>query len=461
MTDPLQSSLLGPLFSTSAMRTLHADNAMLGRMLAVEEALARAEAAAGVIPTSAVRTIAAACDPKYYDAKALGEAAANAGNLAIPLVKALTAQVSKRNAEAARYVHWGATSQDILDTAAVIAIRESTKLLDRDLKRAIKAFASLARRHRKTPIAARTWLQQAVPMTFGLKLARWSALLTRAHIQVNRASADAAVLQFGGAAGTLASLGKNGPKVAKFLADRLDLTLPEAPWHAERDRFARVSSALGILIGATGKIARDLSLMMQTEIGEAFEPAASGRGGSSTMPQKRNPTASAQILAAATLAPGLVASVLSGMSQEHERSLGGWQAEWVALPQLILLASGVSERIAEIAEGIEIDAARMRKNLDITEGLIMAEAVHMALAEKIGKMKAHDLLQEASKRAIKQKGNLLDVISRMPEVSAALPKKQLKALFDPLTYLGSSEEFIDRTLKQVQKSLEQSSKRKF
>ncbi len=433
---------------------------MLGRMLAVEEALARAEAAAGVISPSAVRPIALACDPKHYDTKALGEAAANAGNLAIPLVKALTAQVSKRDANAARYVHWGATSQDIIDTATVIAIRDGTKLLDRDLKRAIKAFATLARRHRKTPITARTWLQHAVPMTFGLKLARWSALLARTRTELHSASAQSAVLQFGGAAGTLASLGKSGGKVAKLLADRLDLSLPEVPWHAERDRIASVASALGILIGATGKIARDLSLMMQTELGEAFEPAAPGRGGSSTMPQKRNPTSSAQILAAANLAPGLVASVLSSMLQEHERALGGWQAEWIALPQLFLLASGASARIAEIAEGIEINAARMRKNLDTTHGMIMAETVQMALAEKLGKLKAHDLVEDASKRAIKQKKNLFDVVSEMPEVSKILPRKQLKALFDPLAYLGNSEEFIDRALKQVKKSLESTFKRK-
>jgi len=460
MTDPLQSSLLGPLFATNAMRALHADTAMLGRMLAVEEALARAEAAAGVIPSSAVRPIAAACDPKRYDAKALGEAAAIAGNLAIPLVKSLTAQVAKRDSEAARYVHWGATSQDIIDTAVAIAIRDGMKHIDRDLKRAIKNFATLARRHRKTPVAGRTWLQQAVPMTFGLKLARWAALLARARTELHRTTAQATVLQFGGAAGTLASFGKKGTKVAKLLAARLDLALPEIPWHAERDRIAGVASALGILIGATGKIARDLSLMMQTEISEAFEPAVPGRGGSSTMPQKRNPTASAQILAAATLAPGLVSSVFSGMTQEHERALGGWQAEWVALPQLFLLASGASERIAELAEGIEIDTARMRNNIDATRGLIMAEAVQMALAEKMGKLKAHDLVEDASKRAVKQKQSLFEIISKIPEVDKALPKGQLKALFDPLGYLGSSEEFIDRALKQVQKSLDQSSKRK-
>jgi len=428
---------------------------MLGRMLAIEAALAHAEAAAGVIPRKAVRPISLACDPRRYDVETLGEAAASAGNIAIPLIKALTAEVAKRNTDAARYVHWGATSQDIIDTATVISIGEGAKLLDRDLKRAIKNFLALARRHRKTPVAARTWLQQAVPMTFGLKLSRWAALLARTRINLLRSVDESSVLQFGGAGGTLASLGKHGRKVARHLADRLDLALPDAPWHAERDRIANVASSLGVLIGATGKIARDLALMMQTEVGEAFEPSAPGRGSSSTMPQKRNPTASAQILAAATLAPGLVASLLWGMSQEHERALGGWQAEWLALPQLFFLASGAVMRTAEIAEGLEVDRIKMRNNLDISHGLIMAEAVQMALAEKIGKLKAHELIETASRRATKKKQDLFSAVLEIPEVVKMLPEKQLKSLFNPLAYLGSTEAFIEHTLKEVRQSLEQ------
>jgi 3-carboxy-cis,cis-muconate cycloisomerase len=450
------SPLLAPLFATVEMRALHADRAVIGRMLEFEAALARAEAAEGVIPRSAVPTIKSACNPARFDAVALGKAVALAGNPAIPFVKAFTAEVAKRNREAARYVHWGATSQDVIDTAAVIAIGKSVELLDRDLNRAIKALSRLARKHRKTPLAARTWLQQALPTIFGLKLARWAALVTRARENLHEAAAKAAVLQFGGAAGTLAALGKKGTKVAKRLAEDLDL-LFDAPWHAERDRIAGVASAAGILIGAAGKIARDVSLLMQTEVGEVFEPASHGRGGSSTMPHKRNPVACAQILAAANLAPGLVSSLLSGMAQEHERALGGWQAEWIAIPQLFLLASGVTARLAEIAEGMEIDTARMRKNLDATHGLIMGEAVQMALGAALGRLEAHDLLEAASKRAAKERRPLIEVLSRMPEVAKVLPREKLARLFDPLAYLGSAEPFLDRTLASVEKSLKNSS----
>jgi 3-carboxy-cis,cis-muconate cycloisomerase len=450
------SPLLAPLFATTEMRALHADRAVIGRMLDFEAALARAEAAEGVIPRAAVLAIKSACNPARFDPVALGKAAALAGNPAIPLVKALTAAVARRDREAARYVHWGATSQDVIDTAAVIAMRASVELLDRDLARAIKALARLARKHRNTPLAARTWLQQALPTTFGLKLARWAALIAGARENLHAAASKAAVLQFGGAAGTLAALGKKGPRIAKRLAEDLGL-LVDTPWHAERDRIAGVASAVGILIGAGGKIARDVSLLMQTEIGEVFEPAGHGRGGSSTMPHKRNPVACAQILAAANLAPGLVSSVLSGMVQEHERALGGWQAEWLAMPQLFLLASGVASRLVETAEGMEIDAARMRKNLDATRGLIMSEAVQMALGAALGRLEAHDLLEAASKRAAKERRPLIEILSRMPEITKVLPREKLARLFDPLAYLGSAGPFLDRTLANVEKSLTRSS----
>jgi 3-carboxy-cis,cis-muconate cycloisomerase len=268
------------------------------------------------------------------------------------------------------------------------------------------------------------------------------------------------VLQFGGAAGTLASLGPKGPAVAKRMAAELELALPELPWHGERDRIAGVAVSLGILMGAAGKIARDISLLMQTEIGEAFEPAAPGRGGSSTMPHKRNPVACAQILTAATLAPGLVASVLTGMVQEHERALGGWQAEWIALPQLFLLASGVTSLLAETTRGLEVDTARMRANLEVTNGLIMAEAVQMALGEKLGRMQAHDLLETASKQAAAEGRHLREVITETPAIADALPSKSLDSLFDPLRYLGSDDLFIDAALKTVERTLAQASKSK-
>jgi 3-carboxy-cis,cis-muconate cycloisomerase len=448
--------LLGPMFATRDMRAVFADRATLGRLLAVEGALARAEAAAGVIPRSAAAPIEAACKAARFDAEAIGLAAQGPGNIAAPLVKALTAAVARRDAEAARFVHWGATSQDIIDTATVLAIREASQLLSRDLNRAIKGLAATARRHRKRPMAGRTWLQQALPITFGLKAARWAAMLARASEQLEEAVGRASVLQFGGGAGTLASLGTRGPAVARRLANELELALPDAPWHAERDRLAAVAATLGIFIGAAGKVARDVSLLMQTEVGEVFEPSAPGRGGSSTMPHKRNPVGAAQILAAATLAPGLVAGMLAGMVQEHERALGGWQAEWVALPELFLLASGAAARLAEIGKGLEVNAARMRVNLDATGGLIMGEAVQMALGEKLGRLEAHDLLETASKRAAIEDRPLKDVLAEMPELVAASPAGRLNELLDPLGYLGSAEEFIDRALKSVDRVLESS-----
>ncbi|MEX0590877.1 MAG: 3-carboxy-cis,cis-muconate cycloisomerase [Xanthobacteraceae bacterium] len=451
--DPAASMLLGPMFATRDMRAVFADRATLGRMLAVEAALARAQAAVGVIPRKAAAPIEAACNGARFDAEAIGAAAQGAGNIASPLVKALTAAVAKRDADAARFVHWGATSQDVIDTATVLAIREAARLLARDLDRAIKGLAATARRHRKKPMAARTWLQQALPITFGLKAARWAAMLARVREQLIEATDAASVLQFGGAAGTLASLGTKGPAVARRLANELDLALPDAPWHAERDRIAAVAVTLGIVIGAAGKVARDVSLLMQTEVGEAFEPPAPGRGGSSTLPHKRNPVGAAQILAAATLAPGLVAGMLSGMVQEHERALGGWQAEWVALPQLFLLASGVAARLAEIGKGLEVNVERMRANLDATGGLIMGEAVQMALGEKLGRLEAHDLLEAASKRAASEGSHLKDVLAEIPAIAEAIPVDRLNSLLDPLAYLGSAEEFIERALKSVDRTL--------
>lgn len=453
MNNISSGDLLGPLFASAKMRAALADTAMLQRMLDVEAALARAEATSGVIPRSAAAPIAAACQAKRFDIAALGKAAGNAGNVAIPLVKALTAAVARRDKQAARYVHWGATSQDIIDTAAVLALREASALLEHDLARAIRGFVSLAKKHRNSVMAGRTWLQQALPTTFGLKAAGYAASLSRARTRMIAAIEDASVLQFGGAAGTLAALGRKGTVVAKALGRKLDLAVPPSPWHAHSDRTANAASAIAIAIGECGKIARDVSLLMQTEVGEAFEPAGAGRGGSSTMPQKRNPTLSAQILAAANLAPGLVSSQLAGLVHEHERGTGGWQANWLALPQLLLIASGAFERTAEIATGLEVDKARMRTNLEISHGLIMAEAVQFALAEKLGKSQAHELVAKASRQALKSGKHLRGALNEIPEVMEILSGKKLAALFDPSNYLGETQKFIGAAIASAARSL--------
>jgi 3-carboxy-cis,cis-muconate cycloisomerase len=453
MTSISSGDLLGPLFASAKMRASLSDTAMLQHMLDVEAALARAEAANGVIPKSAAASIAAACQARRLDIAALGVAAGQAGNVAIPLVKALTAEVAKRDRNAARFVHWGATSQDIIDTATVLALREACAFLERDLARAAKGFASLAKKHRNSVMAGRTWLQQALPTTFGLKAAEYAGSLARSRTRMIAAVDEASLLQFGGASGTLAALGNKGTAVARGIGKSLDLAVAPAPWHAHSDRIAHAASAIAIAIGECGKIARDVSLMMQTEVSEVFEPAGAGRGGSSTMPQKRNPALSAQILAAANLAPGLVSSLLAGLTHEHERSTGGWQASWFALPQLLLIASGAFERTAEIANGLEVDKARMRANLELSNGLIMAEAVQFALAAKLGKSQAHELVAKASRQALNRGKHLKDALRGLPEVSQHLPGKKLDELFDPSNYLGETQKFIDAAIASAERSL--------
>jgi 3-carboxy-cis,cis-muconate cycloisomerase len=434
------------MLSSAAMRAICDDVACLQHMLDFEAALARAEAAAGIIPVRAAGPIAEACKAQAFDLTALAEAATKSGNLAIPLVKALTAAVAKADAKAARYVHWGATSQDVIDTAGMLTLRAAIDALLADLDRAIAGFAKQAKQHRHTAMVGRTWLQHALPMPFGLKLAEYAAALNRSRARLRRLRQETLALQFGGAAGTLAALGEHGWRVAEKLAEELDLPLPEAPWHTHRDRFAEAASVMAIIAGTCGKIARDVSLMMQTDVGEAFERSGEGRGGSSTMPHKRNPVAAATALAAATMAPNLAATIFAAQVQDHERSAGPWHAEWPTLPSLLLVTSGGLAAIVDIAEGLEVDAIRMRANLDTTHGLIMAESVTFALAEKIGKSDAHHLVEAASKKAVAEKKTLREVLAADPRVAAQLDAKKLADLFEPMAYQGVSQALIDRLL---------------
>lgn len=445
------SPLLAPMLSSAAMRAVCDDAATLQNMLDFEAALARAEVACGVIPAASAGPIASACKAESFDRAALADAATRSGNLAIPLVKALTANVAKADAEAARYVHWGATSQDVIDTATMLSLRAGIDALLADLDSAIAGFAKLARAHRDTAVVARTWLQHALPMPFGLKLAEYAAALHRSRKRLLRLRRETLALQFGGAAGTLAALGDKGLAVAAQLAQELDLPLPDAPWHTHRDRIAEAASVFAILSGSCGKIARDVSLMMQTDVGEAFEPAGAGRGGSSTMPHKRNPVAAASALGAATMAPNLAATIFAAQVQDHERSAGPWHAEWPTLPGLMLVTSGALAAIVDLAEGLEVDAARMRANLDATHGLIMAEAITFALAENIGKSDAHHLIEAASKRAVAEKKHLREVLSADAKVTAHLDAKRIADLCEPMAYQGASQALIDRLLASLSK----------
>ena len=441
------SKLLGPLFGSAEASALFTDGARLQRMLDFEAALARAEARLGVIPAAAAAPIAAKCRADLFDMTGLAQATAQAGNPAIPMVKALTALVAADDADAARYVHWGATSQDAMDTGLVLQLRGFLRLLEADLDRLAAQLARLAGAHKATPLAGRTWLQQASPVTFGLKAAGWLDAVERHRARVSEARSRALVLQFGGAAGTLAAFGDRGLEVAKALAQELDLALPPLPWHAHRDRVAEMATTLGLIVGTLGKMARDLSLLMQTEVAEAFEPAGDGRGGSSTMPHKRNPVTAAVVLAAAMRAPGLVATMLSAMVQEHERGLGGWHAEWEVLPELCSLAAGALRHMTETVGGVELDPLRMRANLDATHGQILAEAVAIALGPKIGRLAAHERVEQACHRAAATRRHLKDVLSEDPVVAAHLSPADLDRLFEPCHYIGQATAFVDRVLK--------------
>ncbi len=430
------------LFGDPAVDALLSDTSLVSAMLRVEVVLARAEAAIGIIPARAIDAIEQSANATDYDLAALATEAGSAGNLAIPLVRHLTGRVARIDADSARYVHWGATSQDIIDTAMVLQLCDATAVVLASLDRASDAAAELAQRYATTLMAGRSWLQHATPITFGLKAAGWMSALDRARAHVREALAGARVLQLGGASGTLAAFGDRGTEVARAMASELELAVPALPWHSSRDRFATLACALGVATGVMGKIARDISLLAQTEVAEAFEPAGDGRGGSSTMPQKRNPVSSSVVLAASVRVPALVATVLAAMPQEHERALGGWQAEWETIPSLVKLTAGAARHTAAMLGGLEIDVARMRANADITRGVSLAESVSMALAERIGKFDAHRTIGAAAKRAVAEQRPLAAVLAEMPEVTQHLNRAEIERRLQAENYLGASEQLV-------------------
>ncbi len=440
--------LLDKLFRYEAVDQIYSDRETIQSLLQFEAALARAEAQAGVIPELDAKAIAAACKAEQFDVLELASQAALSGNIAIPLVKKLAEIVAKQNKDAARFVHWGATSQDAIDTAAVLQLRRALEVIDQDLARLTTALADLAEKHRGTPIVARTWMQQALPTTFGFIVAGWLDATLRHRARLAELRDNNLALQFGGAAGTLAALSGRGPVVAKALANELHLLLPTLPWHTHRDRIVEIAAALGLCVGALGKIARDIALHAQTEIGELAEPGGEGRGGSSSMPHKRNPVTCASVLAASVRTPGLVSTMLSAMQQEHQRGLGSWQAEWETLPELVTLAAGALHHLAEMLPGLHVDAARMGENLEATHGLIFAEAVTMALGDRLGKIPAHMLVEAACKKAISERRHLKDVLREDPGLRGYLTPADLEGLFDVRNYLGNAEEFVRGVLAQ-------------
>ena len=439
-------ALLDALFGFAAMGEIFSDGARLQRMLDFEAALAEAESDCGIVSARAAQSIASKCRVDLLDVQALAQATALSGNPAIPLVKQLTALVANDDPEAARYVHWGATSQDVNDTGLVLQARSAFDILEADLASLCGALARLAGKHSSTVMAGRTLLQQALPTTFGVKVAGWLDAMDRHRTRFAQVRERALVLQFGGAVGTMAALREKGLAVAEILAKELRLTLPATPWHTQRDRVAEVATTLALCLGTLGKIARDISLHMQSEISEVFEPAGEGRGGSSTMPHKRNPVSSAVVLAAAIRVPALVSTMLSAMVQEDERGLGTWHAEWETLPEIFRLTAGALHQMVELMPRLEVDAVRMRHNLDATHGLIFAEAVTMALGKHMGKAAAHTLMEAASRQAQATGQHLRVLLGQNPAVTERLSSAELDQLFVSENYLGVAEELVRRVV---------------
>jgi 3-carboxy-cis,cis-muconate cycloisomerase len=436
------SAIFRDVFGTPAMRALFSDEGMVSRYVAVEVALAIAEGRTGVIPKEAADTIRQKADAASID---LSKLKAETDLVGYPIV-GVVHQLAKQCGDAGRYVHWGATTQDIMDTATVLQVRDALALVETDLDAIEKALAALTEKHRRTVMAGRTHLQHALPVTFGYKAAVWLGMVNRHRQRLTELKPRALVGQFAGAAGTLASLGDNGLAVHDALMEELGLGKPTVPWHVARDGLAETVSYLALVGGSLGKIVADVMLMMQTEVAEAFEPFVQGRGSSSTMPQKRNPISCELIVASAKIVRQNAGLMLDAMLADHERATGPWHLEWVALPEAFIASSGALRQARFMLEGLIVDAGRMRRNLDLTGGLIVAEAVMMALAEHTGRQIAHDVVYAACRTALDKGTTLLAELERDGEVTKHLDKAQLAALTDPVNYLGSTDAMIDRAL---------------
>jgi 3-carboxy-cis,cis-muconate cycloisomerase len=442
----MPARLIESLATTEPLTEVFSDGSVLQAMLDFEVALARAEAQLGVVPKDAADAIAVAAQTHSFDIASLASEILRAGTPGIPLAKTLTERVRAASPDAARFVHWGATSQDVADTALILLLKRARGIIVGDLSELGQALVRLSEQHEKTVMLGRTLMQGAPPVTLGLKAAGWLAAIRRSQGRLETAFTDALVLQFGGASGTLASLGEKGLAVGLTLAAELELGFPDAPWHTHRDRLAALLCACGVLTGCLGKMARDISLLMQGEVSEAAEARGQGRGGSSTMPHKRNPIGSAVALAAAHRVPGEVAAFLSAMVQEHERGVGGWQAEWPIVAAVIQSTGAAVASMAEVAKGATVDAERMRTNIEATHGIIFAERAMMLLGPKLGRDVAYKVLEAATRASIAEGRHLVEVLAEMPEVAEHLDKTTIRRLETPEEYLGSAEAFRKRLL---------------
>jgi len=441
-TTVLDSILFRDAFGTPRMREVFSDYALISRYVEVEIALARAEASYGVIPTEAAEEIAAKCNVAALDFDHLRHETDIVGYPILPLVH----QLVKQCGEAGRYVHWGATTQDIMDTADVLRVRAGLQVIEQEIADLRRILADLSKKYRNTLMAGRTHLQQALPITFGYKTAIWLAMFDRHAERLEQLKPRVLVGEFAGAAGTLASLATGAMETQAGLMEELGLGQPDIAWHTIRDNIAEVGCFLGLVGGTLGKLSMDVKLMMQTEVGEVYEPFAHGRGSSSTMPQKRNPISSCYIHAQVSVVRQHAAALMDAMIADHERSTGPWEIEWIALPEAFCLMAGALKQSRFVLEGLEVDAKAMRRNIDLTHGLVMSEAVMMGLGRYIGREYAHDLVYDICRVAVKEDRELLDLLAEHPEINKHLDRAALAKLCDPANYLGQSGVMVDRVL---------------
>lgn len=447
--SPLDSIVFSGLFSTEAMRTIFTDQTRVQRYLDVEMALARVQARLGIIPGAAADEINRHGDANAYDLEALATATVRAGTPIVPVVNALVKKCADGHGE---WAHWGATTQDIMDTGMVLQLRDALALVENDLTAIRAGLADLARRHRDVPMAGRSNLQHATPVTFGYKAAVLLSSFQRHGERLAGLKQRLLVGQFGGAVGTLASLGDQGLAVQAALMRELDLAQPVIAWHTARDSLAEAGQFLALLTASCAKLALDVRLLMQTEVGEASEPSVAGRGGSSTMPQKRNPVIGNFVHACAALVRQQAAVLTEAMVQDHERATGPFQMEWAAVPEVFCLAAGALAHTRALAEGLVIAPARMRANLDITKGLMLSEAVMMGLGPLMGRQLAHHVVQDICREVVAGRGSFLDLLEANPDIARHMNRTQLEALLDPAGYTGLAGEMVDRVLAQENKT---------
>jgi 3-carboxy-cis,cis-muconate cycloisomerase len=439
----LDSSIFCDIFTTPQMRRIFSDEARTGYCLAIEAALARAQARLGIVPEKAAREIVRQCRIENIDFARLKKQTERIGYPILGIVQQIVDLCAEGLGE---WCHWGATTQDITDTTVVLQIRDALELVEKDMEAIADALADLSRRYRDTPMAGRSNLQQAVPLTFGFKTAALLAAMQRHRERLAQLRPRVLVGEFGGAVGTLASLGRDGLKVQAELMRELGLGQPEIAWHTVRDRIGEVACFLGVLTGTLGKISMDVKLLMQTEVAEVYEPFHEGRGSSSTMPQKRNPISCLYIHSTVALVRQHVAALLEAAVADHERSTGPWEIEWISLPEIFLLSSGALAQTKLMLSGLEVDADRMRANLDLTHGTIVSEAVMMGLGPHLGRQRAHDLVYDICRKVATTGEPLVDLLAQNGEISRHLSRTQLEKMCDPAAYLGLAGEMVDKVL---------------